>query len=99
MTPEGWDAIFPSVFGFEIPSLKVLLIIILVCEVFIGWIPWFLAYHAGARQVTLIGLCGLLSAPLPPVFLGALFWALVAPSREPCGRGLQVIVKNGGGAD
>lgn len=77
-------------FVFDPPSLSVLAVILLVSELLIGWIPWFIAHYRSARGQKWIAISGIIVAPAPILFLGVLFWALLAPPVEPDGPGFPV---------
>ena len=97
MCPGRWAVPGPNLLAYnaamfflEIPPLKVLIIIVIVAEVMIGWIPLLIAFHRQARYRVWIAILGLLTAPIPVLFLPALLWSLLAPSSIAQGKGIPI---------
>ncbi|HEY1686333.1 MAG TPA: hypothetical protein VGG19_16325 [Tepidisphaeraceae bacterium] len=73
------------------PSMvKVALIAAATLEVCVGWVPLVIARHRGAKLTWLIALCGFLTAPVPLLVGGAVFWSLLAPTKVAQGPGFPV---------
>lgn len=76
--------------GLEFPPLRVLIIIVIVTEVMIGWIPLLIAFNRQARYRPWIAILGFLTAPIPVFFMPVLLWSLLAPSSIAQGRGIPI---------
>jgi hypothetical protein len=73
-----------------LPPFHVLLVIFAITELCIGWIPWLISAHRRARRTFWIALSGVLTAPLPLLFLAVLFWSLLSPTTVADGPGFLI---------